>query len=94
MKQDLVGFYNASRVRASVVSDEPNRVKVKSETFASGFGFDDQRQVECIDGVVDLVGDDQPSFDEHHSEAAAECEATITVFFRRYEQQLVQLFGM
>ena len=59
---------------ASMVSDEPNRAKVKLETFASGFGLDDQQQVDCIDGVVDLVDDDLPFFNEHHSEADAECE--------------------
>ena len=60
---------------ASVISDEPNQAKVKPETFASGLGFDDQRQLEGAGVVVDLVGDDQPSVDERQSEAAADCEA-------------------
>jgi hypothetical protein len=59
---------------ASTVSCEPNRAKVEVETFASGFGLDEQQQVQCVDGVVDLVDDDLPLFNEHHSEADAECE--------------------
>ena len=60
---------------ASVISDEPNRARVKTETFASGIGFEAQRQAEDIGGVVDLVSDDHPSDDERPGEAVVECEA-------------------
>ena len=59
---------------ASVVPDEPNRANVKSEPFASGFEFGNKGQVESTGGVIDLVGDNLPSFDGHHSDADVEHE--------------------
>ena len=57
-----------------MVPDEPNRANVKSEPFASGFEFGNKGQVESADGVIDLVGDNLPSFDGHHSDADVEHE--------------------